>query len=62
MEEHSSYRLTQQVRIHGWSCKLGESNLETLLQRTGLKGDIEAMLSEPDMKVKQAAINLLKRL
>ena len=39
--------------------KLNEVNREDLL---GFKEEIEEMLSEPDMKVKQAAINILKRL
>jgi len=39
--------------------ELNEVNTEELL---GLKEDIETMLSEPDMKVKQAAIDILKRL
>jgi HEAT repeat protein len=39
--------------------ELNEVNRDDLLS---LREDIEAMLSEPDMKVKQAAINLLKRL
>ena len=39
--------------------ELNEANREDLL---GFKDEIEAMLSEPDMKVKQAAINILKRL
>jgi HEAT repeat protein len=39
--------------------ELNEANKEDLL---GFKDEIEEMLSEPDMKVKQAAINILKRL
>ena len=39
--------------------ELNEVNREDLL---GFKEEIEEMLSEPDMKVKQAAINILKRL
>jgi hypothetical protein len=39
--------------------ELNEVNREDLL---GLKEKMEEMLSEPDMKVKQAAINILKRL
>jgi hypothetical protein len=39
--------------------ELNEVNREDLL---GLKEEIEEMLSEPDMKVKQATINILKRL
>ena len=39
--------------------ELNEANREDLL---GFKDEIEEMLSEPDMKVKQAAINILKRL
>jgi HEAT repeat protein len=39
--------------------ELNEVNREDLL---GFKEEIEEMLSEPDMKVKQAVINILKRL
>ena len=39
--------------------ELNEVNREDLL---GFKEEIEYMLSEPDMKVKQAAITVLKRL
>ena len=39
--------------------ELNEANREDLC---GLKEEIEEMLSEPDMKVKQAAMNILKRL
>ena len=39
--------------------ELNEANREDLC---GLKEEIEEMLSEPDMKVKQAGINILKRL
>ena len=39
--------------------ELNEANREDLLE---FKEEIEEMLSEPDMKVKQAAINILKRL
>jgi len=39
--------------------ELNEANREDLC---GFKEEIEEMLSEPDMKVKQAAINILKRL
>ena len=39
--------------------ELNEANREDLL---GFKDEIEEMLSEPDMKLKQAAINILKRL
>ncbi len=41
MEKKEVYRLTSQVKIHGWSCKLGSSSLENLLARAGLQGDIE---------------------
>ena len=47
-------------RIRALALKeLNEANREDLL---GFKEEIEEMLSEPDMKVKQAAINILKRL
>jgi hypothetical protein len=39
--------------------ELNEANREDLL---GLKEEMEEMMSEPGMKVKQAAINILKRL
>ena len=37
------YRLTKQVKIFGWSCKLGSSKLNELLKKVGLRknGDIE---------------------
>ena len=41
MEKKGVYRLTSQVKIHGWSCKLGPNSLENLLARAGLQGDIE---------------------
>ena len=41
MEKKEVYRLTSQVKIHGWSCKLGPNSLEDLLARAGLQGDIE---------------------
>ena len=41
MEKKEVYRLTAQVKIHGWSCKLGPNSLENLLARAGLQGDIE---------------------
>jgi len=41
MEKKEVYRLTSQVKIHGWSCKLGPNSLENLLARAGLQGDIE---------------------
>jgi HEAT repeat protein len=48
------------TRIRSLALKeLNEANREDLL---GFKDEIEEMLSEPDMKVKQAAINILKRL
>ncbi|MBW1674223.1 MAG: HEAT repeat domain-containing protein, partial [Deltaproteobacteria bacterium] len=48
------------TRIRALALKeLNEANREDLL---GFKDEIEEMLSEPDMKVKQAAINILKRL
>lgn len=39
--EKSEYRLTKDVKIHGWSCKLGQSDLNNLLANVGLAGDIE---------------------
>jgi len=39
--------------------ELSEANREDLL---GFKEEIEYMLSEPGMKVKQTVINILKRL
>ena len=48
------------IRIRALALReLNEANREDLL---GFKDEIEEMLSEPDMKVKQAAINILKRL
>lgn len=41
MEKKEVYRLTSQVKIHGWSCKLGPNSLEDLLTKAGLQGDIE---------------------
>lgn len=41
MEKKEVYRLTSQVKIHGWSCKLGPNSLENLLASAGLQGDIE---------------------
>jgi len=40
-EEKKEYRLTKQVKIYGWSCKLGANQLNELLEKTGLKGFIE---------------------
>ena len=34
--ERSDYRLTKDVKIHGWSCKLGQKDLNTLLTNVGL--------------------------
>jgi len=39
--EKSEYRLTKDVKIHGWSCKLGQNDLNDLLAKVGLAGDIE---------------------
>ena len=39
--EKSDYRLTKDVKIHGWSCKLGQNDLNDLLAKVGLAGDIE---------------------
>ena len=49
MEKKGEYRLTAQVKIHGWSCKLGQDNLEELLQKVGLSTTVEdaAILSIP---------------
>jgi len=48
------------IRIRALALReLNEAKREDLL---GFKDEIEEMLSEPDMKVKQAAINILKRL
>jgi len=41
MEKIPEYRLTKQVKIYGWSCKLGANQLEELLEKAGLKGFIE---------------------
>ena len=50
MEKEKEYRLTSQVKIHGWSCKLGPNNLEDLLRKAGLAGDFEdaAVLPVPN--------------
>ena len=44
------YRLTKQVKIYGWSCKLGANQLDELLEKTGLGGLIEdaAILPVPN--------------
>ena len=49
MEKESEYRLTSEVKIHGWSCKLGSNELVDLLRNAGLYGDIEdaAMIPIP---------------
>ena len=41
MEKDLEYRLTKQVKIFGWSCKLGSTELKELLEKTGLSRDIE---------------------
>lgn len=41
MEKENDYRLTKQVKIFGWSCKLGANSLEDLLTKVGLGGDVE---------------------
>ena len=53
MKKSEGYRLTQQVKIHGWSCKLGPNSLENLLNRAGLTGDIEdaAVLPIPNSEL-----------
>ena len=48
------------IRIRALALReLNEANRDDLL---GFKEEIEKLLSEPDMKVKQAAMNILKRL
>ena len=39
MEENLVYRLTQQVKIFGWSCKLNSNKLDELLTNSGLRKD-----------------------
>lgn len=39
--EKPEYRLTTDVKIHGWSCKLEQNDLNDLLTKTGLSGNIE---------------------
>ena len=41
MTKNLKYRLTTDVKIHGWSCKLGQNDLNELLAKVGLTGDIE---------------------
>lgn len=41
MQELESYRLTQQVKLFGWNCKLNAKKLDTLLEGAGLKREIE---------------------
>jgi len=36
-----AYRLTNDVKIHGWSCKLGQNDLNNLLTKAGLSGTSE---------------------
>lgn len=50
MRAESEYRLTAQVKIHGWSCKLDSNNLKNLLEMAGLSGTIEdaAIIPVPD--------------
>jgi len=57
---YRKYLKDKNTRIRALALReLNEANREDLL---GFKDEIEEMLSEPDMKVKQAAINILKRL
>ena len=50
MDKETSYRLTQQVKIHGWSCKLGPNKLSELLTNVGLTGEIQdaAVINVPN--------------
>ena len=41
MNKELEYRLTKDVKIHGWSCKLGQNDLTDLLTKVGLAGDIK---------------------
>ena len=55
MEKESEYRLTAQVKIHGWSCKLGQDNLEELLRKVGLPSTAEdaAIIPIPNSNIVQ---------
>lgn len=55
MKSKEEYRLTAQVKIHGWSCKLGPDNLTDLLASAGLQGDIEdaAIVPVPNTDIVQ---------
>ena len=54
-EEKNEYRLTKQVKLYGWSCKLGANQLEQLLHKTGLGGLIEdaAVIPVPNTDIVQ---------
>ena len=41
MQKLEKYRLTQQVRLFGWNCKVDAEKLNTLLKNVGLDGEIE---------------------
>ncbi len=55
MPKNLEYRLTKQVKIFGWSCKLGSNKLNDLLEKTGLSGDIEdaAVIPIPNTDIVQ---------
>ncbi len=55
MPKKIEYRLTKQVKIFGWSCKLGSSELNELLEKSGLSGDIEdaAVIPVPNTDIVQ---------
>lgn len=55
MPKKIEYRLTKQVQIFGWSCKLGSNELNDLLEKTGLAGDIEdaAVVPVPNTDIVQ---------
>jgi len=53
--EKNDYRLTKQVKIYGWSCKLSSDQLNELLKRTGLYKNYEdaAVVSIPNTDLVQ---------
>lgn len=55
MKKEIEYRLTAQVKIHGWSCKLGQDNLEELLRNVGLPSTAEdaAIIPIPNSNIVQ---------
>ena len=55
MPKEPEYRLTKQVKIFGWSCKLNQVELNELLEKTGLTGDIEdaAIVPVPNSDIVQ---------